>query len=91
VALVGYDDRDFTGFVRPALTTIQMPCERMGQIAADSLLRLIKGEIETVEPTLVQGELVVRQSCGIVKGAWQFEPEKGSLTRRLARGKTFSP
>jgi LacI family transcriptional regulator len=43
VALVGYDDRDFTGFVRPALTTIQMPCEKLGQIAADSLLRLIKG------------------------------------------------
>ena len=66
MALVGYDDRDFTGFMRPALTTIQMPCERMGQVAADSLLRLIRGEIEVIEPTLVQGALVVRQSCGMV-------------------------
>jgi LacI family transcriptional regulator len=88
LALVGYDDRDFTGFMRPALTTIQMPCEQMGQIAADSLLRLIKGDIEVVEPTLVQGALVVRQSCGMVKGEWAFEPEKGSLTRRLAREKS---
>lgn len=90
VALVGYDDRDFTGFVRPALTTIQMPCEKLGQIAADSLLRLIRGEMEVIEPTLVQGELVVRQSCGMVKGEWEFQPEKGSLTRRLARAKLIS-
>lgn len=90
LALVGYDDRDFTGFVRPALTTIQMPCEKLGQVAADSLLRLIKGEIEVVEPTLVRGALVVRQSCGMVNDEWEFEPEKGSLTRRLARGKTAS-
>jgi LacI family transcriptional regulator len=92
IALVGYDDdRDFTGFTRPALTTIQMPCEKMGRIAADSLLRLIKGEIEVIEPTLVQGELVVRQSCGMGNGEWEFEPEKGSLTRRLARTKSFAP
>ncbi len=91
LALVGYDDRDFTGFVRPALTTIQMPCEKMGQVAADSLLRLIKGDLEVIEPTRVQGALVVRQSCGMVKGEWTFEPEKGSLTRRLARGKFLSP
>jgi LacI family transcriptional regulator len=90
LALVGYDDRDFTGFVRPALTTIQMPCEKMGQIAADSLLRLIRGEFESIEPTLVQGELVVRQSCGMLRGGWEFEPEKSSLTRRIAKGKAPS-
>jgi LacI family transcriptional regulator len=87
VALVGYDDRDFTGFVRPALTTIQMPCEKMGQAAADSLMQLIKGEKDVIEPMRVQGQLVVRQSCGMHKGEWHFEPEKGGFTRRLARGK----
>ena len=87
LALVGYDDRDFTGFMRPALTTIQMPCEKLGQVAADSLLRLIKGEAELIQPTLVQGELVVRQSCGMVKGEWVFEPEKASLTRVVGWGK----
>lgn len=90
IALVGYDDRDFTGFMRPALTTIQMPCERMGQVAADSLLRLIRGEIEVVEPTLIQGSLIVRRSCGMVSDEQKFEPEKGSLTRRLARGRPHS-
>jgi LacI family transcriptional regulator len=87
IALVGYDDRDFTGFMRPALTTIQMPCEKLGRVAADSLLHLIKGEAAVIQPTMVQGELVVRQSCGMVKGEWEFEPEKASLTRSVGWGK----
>jgi LacI family transcriptional regulator len=82
LAIVGYDDRDVAGFVRPALTTVQMPCEQMGHIAAESLLRLIRGEIDLLEPTLVQGDLVVRQSCGANLGQWHFEPERASLTRR---------
>jgi LacI family transcriptional regulator len=82
IAVVGYDDRDFAGFVRPALTTVQMPCEKMGHVAAESLLGLIRGEIKTVEPTLVRGDLVVRQSCGANSGEWKFEAERASLTRR---------
>ncbi len=82
IAVVGYDDRDFAGFVRPALTTVQMPCEKMGHVAAESLLSLIRGEIKAVEPTLVRGKLVVRQSCGANSGEWKFEAERASLTRR---------
>jgi len=82
LAVIGYDDRDLAGFVRPALTTIQMPCEKMGHVAAESLLRLIRGEATTVEPTLVKGELIVRQSCGAQPGEWHFEPERASFTRR---------
>jgi LacI family transcriptional regulator len=85
IAVVGYDDRDFAGFVRPTLTTVRMPCEEMGRIAAESLLRLIRGEVDLIEPTLVEGELVVRQSCGAQTGEWAFAPERGSLTRRRAR------
>ncbi|HNT77820.1 MAG TPA: LacI family DNA-binding transcriptional regulator [Anaerolineae bacterium] len=82
VALVGYDNRDFSGFVRPALTTVRMPCEEMGWIAAESLLRLINQEVAMIEPVLVKGELVTRQSCGAIQGEWQFEPEQGSIIRR---------
>ena len=87
IAIVGYDDRDFAGFVRPALTTVRMPCERMGQVAAESLLRLIRGEVKTIEATLVRGDLVVRQSCGAKTGEWRFEPERASLTRRHTQTK----
>jgi LacI family transcriptional regulator len=82
LAIVGYDDRDFAGFVRPALTTVQMPCEKMGHVAAESLLSLIRGEIKVVEPALVRGDLVIRQSCGAKIGEWKFEPERASLTLR---------
>lgn len=79
VAIVGYDDREFAGFVRPALTTVQLPCEKMGHIAADSLLSLIQGEIEAVESTLVRGDLVVRQSCGAKTGEWKFESQRADI------------
>jgi DNA-binding LacI/PurR family transcriptional regulator len=86
MAVVGYDDRDLSGFVRPAITTIRMPCEEMGRASAEALLRLIAGETEAIEPILIQGELVVRQSCGARgEGEWRFEPERGSLPRRRAR------
>jgi DNA-binding LacI/PurR family transcriptional regulator len=82
VAIVGYDDRDFSGFVRPAITTVRMPCEEMGHTSAQSLLRLIDEKVDALEPTLIRGELVVRQSCGAREGEWEFEPERGSITRR---------
>jgi DNA-binding LacI/PurR family transcriptional regulator len=86
IAVVGYDDREFSGFVRPAITTVRMPCEEMGRASAEALLRLIDGETEAIEPILIQGELVVRQSCGARgEGEWEFEPERGSLPRRRAR------
>ena len=86
VAVAGYDDRDFSGFVRPAITTVRMPCEEMGCTSAEFLLRLINGKTEAIEPILIQGELVVRQSCGARgEGEWKFEPERGSLPRRQAR------
>lgn len=82
VAVVGFDNRDFSGFVWPAITTVKMPCEKMGRVSAESLLRLINQEVDVIEPTLVKGELVVRQSCGALAGEWRFEPEQSSILRQ---------
>ncbi len=87
IAVVGYDDRDFSGFVRPAITTVRMPCEEMGRIAAQSLLRLIRKEAKAIDPILVKGDLIVRQSCGARKGEWIFESEQGSIIRRKRLGR----
>lgn len=84
VAIVGYDDREFAGLVRPGLTTVSMPCEEMGQAAAEMLLRLIGGEAAGEAPVRVRGRLVVRESCGARPEGGRFEPERASLTRRLA-------
>jgi len=63
IALVGYDDRDFAAWIRPALTTVRMPSYEMGQAAARLLLEQIGGE-ELEDATQIPGELIVRESCG---------------------------
>lgn len=63
IAIVGYDDRDFTAWIRPSLTTIRMPSYEMGQAAARLLLKQFSGE-ELEDATQIPGELIVRESCG---------------------------
>jgi LacI family transcriptional regulator len=63
LALVGYDDRDFAAWIRPALTTIRMPSYEMGRAAARLLLEQLSGE-ELEDATQVPGELIIRESCG---------------------------
>jgi DNA-binding LacI/PurR family transcriptional regulator len=63
VAIVGYDDRDFAAWIRPALTTIRMPSFEMGQAAARLLLQQFKGEV-LEDATQIPGKLIVRESCG---------------------------
>ena len=54
-------------------------------LAADSLLRLIRGEVESIDPMPVRGELIVRQSCGAHNGQWSYEPERASFTRHYLK------
>lgn len=63
VAIVGYDDRDFASWIRPALTTIRMPSFEMGQAAARLLLQQLAGE-ELEDATQIPGTLIIRESCG---------------------------
>jgi DNA-binding LacI/PurR family transcriptional regulator len=63
VAVVGYDDRDFAAWIKPALTTIRMPSFEMGLAAARLLLEQIGGE-ELEDATQIPGTLVIRESCG---------------------------
>jgi LacI family transcriptional regulator len=63
IAIVGYDDRDFAAWIRPALTTIRMPSFEMGEAAARLLLQQIAGE-DLEDATQVPGKLIIRESCG---------------------------
>ena len=64
LAVVGYDAQEFTGFFRPSITTVSLPCHEMGIASAELLLRLMNGEIQSSEPIEVPGQLIVRESCG---------------------------
>jgi LacI family transcriptional regulator len=75
IALVGYDDRDFAAWIRPALTTVRMPSFEMGQAAARLLLQQIAQE-QPEDATQIPGKLVIRDSCGArarKEGKWNPE------------------
>jgi len=93
IAVVGYDDREFTSFSKPTITTVCPPSFEMGQMAAQLILNRLENQIEIENPVRVQGKLVIRESCGAEQGQVPLEryvshtipPE--SLIRRW-KGKT---
>jgi LacI family transcriptional regulator, galactose operon repressor len=64
IAVVGYDNREFTWIVRPNITTVVMPVYEMGRIAAEILLQQIADGTNEHEEVKVKGELVIRDTCG---------------------------
>ncbi len=64
VAVVGYDNREFTWIVRPNISTVVMPVYEMGRIAAEMLLQQIFDGTRDNEEIKVKGELIIRDSCG---------------------------
>ncbi|HIC88761.1 MAG TPA: LacI family transcriptional regulator, partial [Anaerolineae bacterium] len=64
LAVVGYDDREVASLVRPALTTVTLPCYEMGQAAARLLLSQLGDQEKPAIAERVRGRLVVRESCG---------------------------
>lgn len=68
VAVVGYDNIEQAGFVRPGLTTMNSPIDRMAAFAVRQLADQAEtGRCEGVEIQF-EPELVVRESCGVKAG-----------------------
>jgi LacI family transcriptional regulator len=44
VSITGFDDIDLSGVVDPKLTTVRVPHNRMGEAAAEMMIRLINKE-----------------------------------------------
>ena len=68
VAVVGFDDVQFSRYLSPALTTVRAPIEEVGREAVRQLTRLINGE-QAQALTLMRTELVIRESCGCTPAA----------------------
>jgi DNA-binding LacI/PurR family transcriptional regulator len=64
LAVVGMDDIELSAYTDPPLTTVRVPKEAMGRLAAERLIALVQGERSAPAMTQVTGELVVRQSSG---------------------------
>ncbi|MDQ7850245.1 MAG: LacI family DNA-binding transcriptional regulator [Armatimonadota bacterium] len=64
VAVVGFDDIPFAAFVDPPLTTVAQPTYRLGALAMERLLALMRGEAGAPRRMVLKPQLVVRRSCG---------------------------
>ena len=65
VSVVGFDDIQSAAFHNPSLTTVRQPLRKMGEIAAETLLRRINSpetRSQAQRQIVVEPELVVRES-----------------------------
>lgn len=62
VSVIGFDDIPGAAFYTPSLTTVRQPLNRMGEVAAQSLLERIEGKKEYPAEIAIEPELVVRES-----------------------------
>jgi DNA-binding LacI/PurR family transcriptional regulator len=63
IAIVGLDDIELAARARIPLTTVRQPVDRIGAIAAESVIRQIRTGVPA-RRTLLEPELVVRRSSG---------------------------
>jgi LacI family transcriptional regulator len=62
ISVIGFDDHEYAGQMRPPLTTIRQPMTEIGAIAARALIALIKGNEKRGLRHCVPGILVQRNS-----------------------------
>ncbi|WP_338872654.1 LacI family DNA-binding transcriptional regulator [Spirosoma sp. SC4-14] len=64
IAIVGFNNDPVSTVIDPNLTTINYPGEKMGEIAAQSLINHLNGamDIQTTNTIILHSELIVRES-----------------------------
>jgi DNA-binding LacI/PurR family transcriptional regulator len=84
VAIVGYDNRNFTKFVRPRITTVSMPVYEMGWTAAELLLSQISNGREEMDEIKIKGQIFIRDTCGAEKDQKTKEDSASdTISRRI--------
>jgi LacI family transcriptional regulator len=84
IAVIGYDNRDFTRIFRPRLTTVSLPVYEMGRMAAQLMQKqLVEGQ-ESIKEEKVKGQLFIRESCGADESQMTIdELDAGTISRRI--------
>lgn len=73
VSVVGADDIPFAAHAHPPLTTVQIPRERLGELAFDILFRMLH-EKEPGSESVLETALVLRESTGVARAAHVSAP-----------------
>jgi DNA-binding LacI/PurR family transcriptional regulator len=66
ISVTGFDDLFFASYTQPPLTTVRQPMRRMGQLAMESLFKLMSGDESEIR-IKVDAELIVRESTARVR------------------------
>lgn len=74
VSVVGFDGTSFGEMISPRLTSVAVPRARIGETAAEMVIRSAQGETQEMMSVVLKAGLVVRESTG---------PAPGNLTRRM--------
>ncbi len=63
IAIIGFDDLPIAAQLDPPLTTIRQPLHRMGQMAVERLIDLLREPQTPPRQVTLAPELIIRQSC----------------------------
>lgn len=84
IAVVGYDNRDFTHIFRPRITTVSLPVYEMGRMAAELMQKQLMEGLENIKEIKVKGQLFIRESCGADESQRTLdELDVGTTSRRI--------
>ena len=61
ISIVGFDNLEFAPHLTPPLTTIEVPAEKMGERAADFLVRQLAGR-RSLEFIELEANLILRST-----------------------------
>jgi LacI family transcriptional regulator/LacI family repressor for deo operon, udp, cdd, tsx, nupC, and nupG len=85
VSVVGYDDVPLTEYLPVALTTVRMPKYRMGELAAQMLIRHVESKAGVpLQKVFLDAELVVRASTRMLEGGGR-RAEAGGRIRAASK------
>lgn len=65
LAVVGFDNLEFTAHLDVPLTTVSQPAFDIGVEAVEALLRRVRGDVIGWQQIILPTRLVIRESCGI--------------------------
>jgi LacI family transcriptional regulator len=88
ISVVGFDDVPLAIFSNPQLTTVRQPLQRMGQIAAKTLIDQIEGKEKFQAEIVIEPALIVRASTGAAPRTLSSATEPSLELAAISDGKS---
>jgi len=67
VSIIGFDDFDVAAYLNPPLTTMRVDAQKIGALAAETVIGMARGEIVEPRQYILGTDLIVRKSCAMFR------------------------